>query len=265
MRLMRMVLALACILSMAGVAFAAKEHGATKHYEDSILKMTDKGTFSVEMLLHGHALTMGLNEFDIIIHDAKDRDVPGARLTITPWMPGMGHGVLEKPEVTDRGGGLYNVKNVMISMGGHWEVRVRVEAGGETDSAVFNFPDIQAGGKKMPVGSAETSGTKKTDGGTFEVTYESKRDDIPVGKIHSWVLTVKDAGGAPVNGASITIRGGMPAHGHGLPTIPEVTEELGGGRYLVEGMKFSMPGHWVLTITMEHGGKKDSVTFAIML
>jgi hypothetical protein len=260
-----MFVVLACIFPLAGLAFAAGEHGITKHYEGSILQMTDQGSFSVEMLLHGHALQMGLNEFDIIIHDATDRDVPGAKLTITPWMPSMGHGVLEKPEITDRGGGLYNVKNVMLSMGGHWELRVRVEAGGETDSVVFDFPDTQAGGKKMPVGAAETSATKKTDGGTFEVTYESKRDDIPVGKIHSWVLTVKDAGGAPVNGASITIRGGMPAHGHGLPTIPEVTEELGGGRYLVEGMKFSMPGHWVLTITVEHGGKKDSVTFAIML
>ena len=103
MRLMRMFVVLACIFPLAGLAFAAGEHGATKHYEDSVLKMTDRGTFSVEMLLHGHALQMGLNEFDIIIHDATDRDVPGAKLTITPWMPSMGHGVLEKPEITDRG------------------------------------------------------------------------------------------------------------------------------------------------------------------
>jgi hypothetical protein len=219
MRLMRMVLVLACIFSLAGLAFAAGEHGVTKHYEDSILKMTDEGRFSVEMLLHGHAFAMGLNEFDIIVHDTKDRDVPGAKLTITPWMPDMGHGVLEKPEIIDRGGGLYNIKNVMISMGGRWEVRVQVEAAGGKDSVVFHFPDVQAGGKKMPVGEVETSATKKTDGGMFEVTYESKRDDIPVGKIHSWVLTVKDANGSSVTGASITVRGGMPAHGHGRDEI----------------------------------------------
>ena len=37
----------------------------------------------------------------------------------------------------------------------------------------------------------------------------------------------------------------MPEHGHGFPTVPEVTEYLGDGKYLVEGLKFSMPGWWV--------------------
>ena len=44
----------------------------------------------------------------------------------------------------------------------------------------------------------------------------------------------------------ITVDGGMPQHGHGLPTKPRVTRALGNGDHLVEGMKFNMGGWWVV-------------------
>jgi len=62
-----------------------------------------------------------------------------------------------------------------------------------------------------------------------------------------------------VTDAEIAIDGGMPAHGHGLPTEPEVVKNLGNGSYLVEGVKFSMPGEWVMTFTIKSGDKEDVV------
>ncbi len=50
--------------------------------------------------------------------------------------------------------------------------------------------------------------------------------------------------------------------GHGLPTQPRVTQELGEGRYLVEGMKFSMTGWWEIKLKLQSAdGGPDSVTF----
>ena len=54
-------------------------------------------------------------------------------------------------------------------------------------------------------------------------------------------------------------------HDHGLPTAPRVTETLGEGDYLLEGMKFQMPGHWVVTLAIDAGEGDDSVTFELML
>ena len=39
---------------------------------------------------------------------------------------------------------------------------------------------------------------------------------------------------------------GMPDHDHGLPTQPQVTSRLENGDYLLEGVRFHMPGKWQL-------------------
>lgn len=99
----------------------------------------------------------------------------------------------------------------------------------------------------------------------FSAAYESLLEPLRINKIHAWKLTVKTAEGEPVTGATITVNGDMPEHGHGLPTQPEVTEEIGEGTYLVEGLKFSMPGWWVLDFHIQKNGQQDTVTFNIQL
>jgi hypothetical protein len=102
-------------------------------------------------------------------------------------------------------------------------------------------------------------------GGLFKVTYTSEPEAIPVGQIVSWKLKVVTASGDPVKDAEITVDGGMPAHGHGLPTMPKVTQNLGDGNYLVEGIKFNMPGAWVVKFGIKSGDKADDVTFNLQL
>jgi len=53
-----------------------------------------------------------------------------------------------------------------------------------------------------------------------------------------------------VSGATLDIVGGMPEHNHGMPTQPQITEELAPGRYLLEGVRFHMPGLWRLTASI---------------
>lgn len=88
---------------------------------------------------------------------------------------------------------------------------------------------------------------------------------IRVGQLHSWRLEVQDRQGHGVTGAAITVDGGMPQHGHGLPTRPRVTKELGGGVYEVEGMRFNMGGWWIVTFRIRSPAGDDTVTFNIRL
>jgi hypothetical protein len=61
------------------------------------------------------------------------------------------------------------------------------------------------------------------------------------------------------------VDGGMPQHGHGLPTKPLVTRQLGNGDHLVEGMKFNMGGWWVVKFRVNAAQGPDSVVFNLKL
>jgi hypothetical protein len=239
----------------------------TQHYEESLFKITKNRHYSVEMVLKEKVLKLGKNAIDLILHDSKDRDVVGATLTVTPWMPDMGHGVSEKPVVEEKGGGLYKVNNVVISMSGRWELRITVAQDGTEDSTVFEFKDIKKGhdhAMRAPAaGDMDLSVTRLSHKKLFSVTYESLLDPLRINRIHSWKLTIKTADGEPVIGATVTVDGDMPEHGHGLPTQPEVSEEIGQGVYLVEGLKFSMPGWWVMDFHIRKNDQEDTVTFNV--
>ena len=124
-----------------------------------------------------------------------------------------------------------------------------------------------AGAFLGPVLAAEpdTARSRPSDDGAFVVAIESQVEPVPLNAMHAWVVHVETADGEPVEGATFAIDGGMPMHDHGLPTAPRVTEELGGGDYLLEGVKFQMPGHWVVSFAISGAGTEDSVTFELML
>ena len=98
----------------------------------------------------------------------------------------------------------------------------------------------------------------------FRVSYKSEVEPLPLNRIHSWTLHVDTLDDKPVEKASISVRGGMPAHKHGLPTQPEVTE-IGNGGYLVEGLKFSMTGIWQIWFDIRTEDATDKIKFTIKL
>lgn len=239
----------------------------TKHFDESLTMLTDKNLFSLEMVVPAKQLSMGVNTVEIIVHHASGGDVPQAELTVTPWMPSMGHGVMQKPVVTERGGGLYSVDNVVLSMTGHWQLQVKVAKDDKEDTAVFNFPEVKAMGHEHammhapPPKDLDYATMKMTANNAYNVMYKSIGGQIRINRIHSWELTINDAAGQPVNDAMVTVVGDMPEHGHGLPTQPEITKVGAGGLYRVDGMKFTMPGWWVVTVSIMVDGLHDSVSF----
>ncbi len=74
-------------------------------------------------------------------------------------------------------------------------------------------------------------------------------------------LVVCDADGHAIDEAQITIDGGMPQHGHGLPTRPRVTRNLGDGIYEIEGVRFNMGGWWEFKLAITGARGSDTVTF----
>jgi len=78
-------------------------------------------------------------------------------------------------------------------------------------------------------------------------------------------VQVTDAQGQPVDNATFVVDGGMPEHGHGLPTQPRVTRSLGGGIYEIEGVRFSMGGWWELKLAIDAPAGADKVTFNLSL
>lgn len=107
--------------------------------------------------------------------------------------------------------------------------------------------------------------TRVSAGGTFRAAIRPDGDSIPRGTLQRWTLHLEDATGAPIDSATIAVDGGMPQHGHGLPTSPRATRHLGGGNHLIEGMKFNMGGWWVVKFRVSSAAGRDSVVFNLKL
>ena len=84
-------------------------------------------------------------------------------------------------------------------------------------------------------------------------------------KLQTIQVVITDRDGHPVVGATMTIDGGMPQHGHGLPTRPRVSRALGGGIYEIEGLRFNMGGWWEFSLSIISPVGTDVVTFDLGL
>jgi hypothetical protein len=109
------------------------------------------------------------------------------------------------------------------------------------------------------------SRTRASEHGLYRAAIKPEGDSIPQGKLQKWTLHLVAANGSPVSAATVAVDGGMPQHGHGLPTKPRVTRELGNGDYLVEGMKFNMGGWWVVKFRVSSTVGADSLVFNLNL
>jgi hypothetical protein len=109
------------------------------------------------------------------------------------------------------------------------------------------------------------SRTRTSEGGLYRATIRPQGDSIPQGRVQRWTLHLETPTGSPVDSAVVAVDGGMPQHGHGLPTKPRVTRALGNGDHLVEGMKFNMGGWWVVKFRVNATAGSDSVVFNVRL
>ena len=111
--------------------------------------------------------------------------------------------------------------------------------------------------EELPVLSGTTAqGTR--------IEIYSELAPLAINKIHSWHIRILDAGGHPQQ-AQMNINGGMPEHNHGMPTTPQITRQLENGDYLLEGMRFHMPGLWRLRFELTVNGSQETAVIDFRL
>jgi hypothetical protein len=106
------------------------------------------------------------------------------------------------------------------------------------------------------------SGVEKTGTGGTKVAIISADPAAPHIGDNKWVILVTDAGGAPIDGATVVVQTKMPAHGgHTSPRVATVTPQ-GEGKYELDPVNFNMDKLWQITIQITPaGGDMDSVMF----
>lgn len=119
--------------------------------------------------------------------------------------------------------------------------------------------------ENTPPPNLDVARTRVSAQGMYQGMYTPSLEPLAIDKLHSWTLHLETPDGQPVEAAAITVRADMPGHGHGLPTKPIVSQHQGNGNYLVEGMKFQMPGWWYVEFDVTAGGKQDTVRFDFVL
>ena len=116
-----------------------------------------------------------------------------------------------------------------------------------------------------PPADLDVAREKASAAGLYAVAIEPEVEPVQQGSLHGWILTVTTPEGEPVADAEITVDGGMPQHGHGLPTAPQSTGHIGEGRYRIEGVRFNMGGWWVLNFAISSPAGDDEAEFNIVL
>lgn len=115
-----------------------------------------------------------------------------------------------------------------------------------------------------PPEGLDTARSKPTASGLYVVSIEPEEEPLRQGPLHAWIATVTTPDGQPVVGARLGVDGGMPQHGHGLPTRPQASD-IGDGRYRIEGVRFNMGGWWVLRLAVEGPAGSDQAEFNLVL
>src|SRR3954464_13120413 len=123
---------------------------------------------------------------------------------------------------------------------------------------------IHGTGAKRPAAIEFGLGPRSSVEGRYVATLDPAKPLRPR-QMQTVRVTVRDAEGRAIDEAQISIDGGMPQHGHGLPTRPRVTRNLGDGIYEIEGVRFNMGGWWEFKLAIAGPRGADTVTFNLDL
>jgi len=146
------ILASFAILLCVAVSFghSGKHEGSakfTKHFNETLFAITEKGQVSIEVLLDEKEYKIGSDMIGIVIHDSRDEDVEETKVLVTVSE------TAEPLKVKEKGGGLYLVPGSGLPKQGRWELRISVKKGQIDDRVTFSFPSAMA--KRLPAGKVD--------------------------------------------------------------------------------------------------------------
>lgn len=114
----------------------------TKHFQETLFDITPHAAFSVEVILNNDEYKIGQNVIGIVVHNAKDEDVVGAKLTFGLKNIKTGAMVDSPVSITDKHNGLYIVSGLDLKKKGRWELSVTVKKGDTEDGVKFDLPEV---------------------------------------------------------------------------------------------------------------------------
>ena len=125
-------------------------------------------------------------------------------------------------------------------------------------------PSSCAGDARAETYKVGMKGTSKD--GALTITFEDADPSPPAKGENKWVVTITDAAGKPVDGATIEAKAYMPDHGHESTARPKAAPMGEHGRYEIKSLDLSMPGLWEVTITVKpQGGAPEAVKFTFCI
>ncbi len=99
--------------------------------------------------------------------------------------------------------------------------------------------------------------------GRYRITLPQADDMLVVGSWQELTFHVARLDGQPLALRDLSVDGGMPAHGHGLPTLPTVRSSGNAGAFVIEGLRFNMAGRWELRILLADREGTDFAVFQL--
>jgi hypothetical protein len=117
---------------------------------------------------------------------------------------------------------------------------------------------------RQPASESVTGWSASSDSGRLVGILAPESGAVQVGAFQTWILALRTPDGVPVMGAELAITGGMPLHGHGLPSQPTASE-VAGGRYRIEGVKLNMHGAWVIEALVQTAAGQDRLRFDLAI
>jgi hypothetical protein len=110
-----------------------------------------------------------------------------------------------------------------------------------------------------PPADLDLSRTQTSALGTFVASVDT--GELKLGDPMSWTFAVNDADGNSIDATELRVDGGMPLHGHGLPSAPSEPQLRSDGQYEVDGIRFTMSGWWVVKLHRATPQGDDVATF----
>ncbi|HUO77479.1 MAG TPA: FixH family protein [Thermodesulfovibrionales bacterium] len=126
----------------------------TKHFQETLFDISKKAEFSIEILLDDKEYKIGKNVIGVVVHNANDKDVEKAAISIDFRNSDTGRPSTQTPVVKEKGEGLYIVSDLDLKKEGHWKLTIKVKKDGIEDSVQFLLPDalktLHPAGKYSP-------------------------------------------------------------------------------------------------------------------
>lgn len=119
--------------------------------------------------------------------------------------------------------------------------------------------------RATPRGSRAFASELTTDG-RYRIEWRSVPDPLPLNRDFRLEVRLNPVEGAEPPSQPLELRADaeMPEHQHGMLQTP-ISRALGERRFEVEGMRFHMPGRWVLLFEVREGLKKSRARVSLDL